>query len=198
MDMAQIRLALGGMAKDLQSLKQKYADLKESADPQALAEKLPGKRVPFKYSLDLEWTAGDENPISSSFTISQDGHFIATGLMGVSRATAGLDIGRFRPASSLDINLDGAGTFAAAAVPLDFLFEIRDQNSDRAWQNAPMPSSLLFTTNSKGLYFPVGSFLDKNTTITVIGTPTRPPDEDSVTTITFDGYKIVDPTPFRP
>jgi len=191
-----IRKQFESFHKQLAAVQKRQDEIQAIADPGLLAENMPGKRVPFMYHLEYDFAAAATAQQLARFTTSQDGHFLCLALMSSVRVPqAGANVGRWRPPSSITFNIDGTGY---GPGPMDFSFEIQDRNSDRMWQNAPTPSCYLFTAQGKPLYLTVPAFIEKNTTVSGAVTPTRQVDEACRLVLTFAGYKIIDPTPYRP
>src|SRR5262249_18422388 len=99
------------------------------------------------------------------------------------------------PPSSEEVYIRTMAQFNFANPPrpdvVDFDFEISDGNSDRMWQDKPVPSSFLYSAEGQPAYLPVPAIFQPNTTVTVYVTPVRPVTNDGLLKFTFWGYKAL-------
>jgi hypothetical protein len=127
---------------------------------------------------------------------------VALALMAAWRETSGSYAGRWTPPSSEEFWVRNAGSFNLSTAPrpdcVDFSFEISDGNSDRNWQDKPIPSSFLFSVAGQPAYLPVPGVFPQNSTVTVSVTPTRPVTASGILTVTFWGYKALGTPPSLP
>ncbi len=103
--------------------------------------------------------------------------------------------GRWMPPSSEELYIRAAASFNFANPPrpdtIDFEFEISDGNSDRNWQDKPVPSSFLYSVNGQPAFLPVPGVFQTNSTVTVSVTPIRPVTAAGLLKFTFWGYKAL-------
>jgi len=153
------------------------------------------KQQTFAYSVEIPLRQGTSGRTPGSFSVSQDGPFVALALQAAWRETSGPFAGRWLPPSSNELWLRSVATFNFAAAPrpdtCDFTFEITDGNSDRNWQDKPIPSAFLYSVNGQPAYLPVPGIFPPNSTVTVAITPIRPVSADGQLTLTFWGYKAL-------
>lgn len=206
---------IAGFQSQQVRLQEQLASLSEQArQPSAkYVEDIPGRREPFIYSIDFtfETTNATATPAaqSSTFTVSQDGPFVATGVTAVYRVTSPTtqaSFGRWRPVSSADpaFTITELGTAQGVAdAPFDFEIEISDSGSNRNIQNNPIPSHLLGRGREFWWNFDAGWFLERNSAVRAVVTPLHPIGTASTTTdyllrVSFPGYKILQPIDYKP
>lgn len=188
---AQLQADQQKLVQDLQALQQ------ASAPPQAQQPGLPAcqKQQPFSYSVEIPLPAGANSRTPGTFTTSQDGPFVALALQAAWRETQGAYAGRWLPPSSEELYLRAAATFNFANPPrpdaVDFEYEISDGNSDRNWQDKPVPSSFLYSVAGQPAVLPVPGVFGTNSTVTVAVTPIRPVTAAGILKFTFFGYKAL-------
>jgi len=166
----------------------------------ATAPQTPGlpacqKRQTFAYSVEIPLKQGSTQRTPGTFSVSQDGPFVALALQAAWRETQGAYAGRWMPPSSEELYIRAAGSFNFANPPrpdpVDFEYEITDGNSDRNWQDKPIPSSFLYSVAGQPAYLPVPGVFPTNSTVTVTVTPIRPVTADGILKFTFWGYKAL-------
>jgi|SRR5579871_1145826 len=192
--------------KDLTAfLQQLAADQKQLADDlaalqQASAPPQPGlppctKQQNFSYSVEIALKQGTTARTPGTFTTSTDGPFVALAVQCAWRETKGAYAGRWLPPSSEEAWLRAMSTFNFANPPrpdtIDFEYEVTDGNSDRNWQDKPVPSSFLYSVAGQPAFLPVPAVIAINSTVTVAVTPVRPVTEEGILKFTFWGYKAL-------
>src|SRR5437660_1481279 len=103
-----------------QDLAQALAQLQ--ADQQKLSTDLTGlqpcsKQQPFAYSVEIPLPQGANARTPGTFTVSQDGPFVALALMAAWRETQGAYAGRWLPPSSVEMYIRSVATFNFANPP---------------------------------------------------------------------------------
>ena len=162
-------------------------------------EDIPGKRVPYSYNINLTITNTTQTP--GTFTVSQDGPFLATQLLAAWRPTAGADsganagAGRWRKINSIwALASDGAGGTYRDPDTVDFEWRYSCSGSDRARQNEVLRSSVeLFSVHDRPYYLPIADFFERSTTVTVEATMLRTPLNAGILKFQFIGYKLLQP-----
>src|SRR5215831_1545573 len=154
----------------------------------------PCKKQPYWYTAEIALAQGSSARTPGTFTVSQDGPFVALALQAAWRETAGPTAGRWLPPSSEEMVIRAISQFNFVSNiprpdPVDFEYEISDGNSDRNWQDKPVPSSFLYSVGGQPAYLPVTKEFDPNTTVTVMLTPIRPVSATGILKFTFLGYK---------
>ena len=153
------------------------------------------KKQAYTYIAEIALPQGTTARTPGTFTVSQDGPFVALAVQAAWRETAGVFAGRWVPPSSTEMYIRNIGTFNFANPPrpdvVDFEWEVSDGNSDRNWQDKPVPSAFLYSTNGQPLYLPEPQIFLPNTTVTVSVTPVRPVTSAGLLKIAFWGYKAL-------
>ena len=186
----QLQTDQAQLATDLDALKQ-------ASQPPSQPPGLPAcqKQQTFAYSVEIPLAQGANSRTPGTFTVSQDGPFVALALQAAWRETQGAYAGRWLPPSSEEVYLRSVATFNFAMPPrpdvIDFEFEISDGNSDRNWQDKPIPSSFLYSVGGQPAYLPVPGVFATNSTVTVAVTPIRPVTAAGILKLTFWGYKAL-------
>ena len=188
--LAQIQSDQQRLAADLQTLQQ-------ASSPPSTQPGLPpcSKQQPFAYSVEIPLAQGATSRTPGTFTVSQDGPFVALALMAAWRETQGTYAGRWLPPSSEELYLRSVASFNFANAPrpdvIDFEWEVSDGNSDRNWQDKPIPSSFLYSVGGQPAVLPVPGVFPTNSTVTVAITPIRPVTATGMLKLTFWGYKAL-------
>jgi len=193
---ADLQRLIAQLQADQQKLQADLAALQRATQP-AGAPGLPAcqKQQTFAYTVEIPLAQSANSRTPATFTVSQDGPFVALALQAAWRETQGAYAGRWLPPSSEELYLRAVSTFNFATAPrpdvLDFTYEISDGNSDRNWQDKPIPSSFLYSVNGQPAYLPVPGIFPPNSTVTVAVTPIRPVSAAGTLHFTFWGYKAL-------
>jgi hypothetical protein len=156
------------------------------------------KKQAYSYTAEIALAQGSVARTPGTFTVSQDGPFVALAVQAAWRETSGQFAGRWLPPSSEELYIRQMAQFNFANPPrpdtVDFVWEVQDGNSDRNWQDKPVPSSFLYSVGGQPLYLPEPQMFMPNTTVTVYATPIRPVTAEGKLHITFWGYKALGST----
>jgi hypothetical protein len=153
------------------------------------------KQQPFWYSVEIPLAQGANSRTPGTFTTSQDGPFVALAMMAAWRETQGAFAGRWLPPSSEEMYIRAIASYNFTSAPrpdvVDFEFEVSDGNSDRNWQDKPIPSSFLYSVAGQPALLPVPGVFATNSTVTVAVTPIRPVTAAGILKLSFCGYKAL-------
>jgi len=148
--------------------------------------------VPRHYSILFEFSQNDSARVTDSVVIDQEGWFFCDRIWATWRPTTGNDAGRFGGISSGN-PVVLASTAGGAAEPvnlIDFLWEYQEGRSQRTRQNLPLPSDMLYRTDSDG-FPPGGDSFGPNTTVQFAITPTRAIYGDGILQIILSGVQCL-------
>ena len=192
---ADIARLVAQLQNDQAKLQQDLQALQRAASPSTPDLPACQKKQTFAYSVEIPLKQGASSRTPGTFTVSQDGPFVALALQAAWRETQGPYAGRWLPPSSEELYVRSVSSFNFATAPrpdtCDFEFEITDGNSDRNWQDKPIPSSFLYSVAGQPAYLPVPAMFPTNSTVTVSITPIRPVTADGILKFTFWGYKAL-------
>ena len=192
MNSADLSQTVARMSADLADLQRAVQSLMPS---QSGGMPPCSKKQAYTYIAEIALPQGSTGRTPGSFTVSQDGPFVALAIQAAWRETTGPFAGRWLPASSTVMYIRNIGSFNFANPPRpdvpDLEFEISDGNSDRNWQDKPVPSAFLYSTNGQPLWLPEPQVFMPNTTVTVNVTPVRPITSTGVLKLAFWGYKAL-------
>jgi hypothetical protein len=193
-DLAQM---IAQLQQDQKQLASDLTALQNAAAPPSSSPGLPActKQQPFAYSVEIPLAQGANSRTPGTFTTSQDGPFVALAIMAAWRETQGAFAGRWLPPSSEEVYIRAIASYNFSSAPrpdvVDFEYEVSDGNSDRNWQDKPVPSSFLYSVNGQPALLPVPGVFATNSTITVAVTPIRPVTAAGILKFTFWGYKAL-------
>ena len=187
--------------------------LRELEDRDVNVENLAGKRIPYKYQINIEVPQNTSSILNGTVTLSRDGPFIARRLYASFRVKSVPDggtadwVGRYLPLTSRSSfpwmnywHLTGTECYDP---PFDFEWGYSDGGSDRNRQDKYISGDVLARCDQDG-YIMVDEIFAAGTTITFTISPLRPVGAAAPWTgdtgvenfefqATFDGYKIVQP-----
>jgi hypothetical protein len=193
-DLAQM---IAQLQQDQKQLASDLTALQNAAAPPSSSPGLPActKQQPFAYSVEIPLAQGANSRTPGTFTTSQDGPFVALAIMAAWRETQGAFAGRWLPPSSEEVYIRAIASYNFSSAPrpdvVDFEYEVSDGNSDRNWQDKPVPSSFLYSVNGQPALLPVPGVFATNSTVTVAVTPIRPVTAAGILKFTFWGYKAL-------
>jgi hypothetical protein len=193
-DLAQM---IAQLQQDQKQLASDLTALQNAAAPPSSSPGLPActKQQPFAYSVEIPLAQGANSRTPGTFTTSQDGPFVALAIMAAWRETQGAFAGRWLPPSSEEVYIRAIASYNFSSAPrpdvVDFEYEVSDGNSDRNWQDKPVPSSFLYSVNGQPALLPVPGIFATNSTVTVAVTPIRPVTAAGILKFTFWGYKAL-------
>jgi hypothetical protein len=157
------------------------------------------KQQSFFYSVEIPLAQGANSRTPGTFTTSQDGPFVALAVSAAWRETQGAFAGRWIPPSSEQVYIQAIASYNFTSAPrpdvVDFEWEVSDGNSDRNWQDKPVPSSCLSSNAGQPTLLPAPGVFATNSTITVAITPVRPVTAAGILKFTFWGYKALGTPP---
>lgn len=178
-------------------------------------ENLAGKRVPYRFQIDITVPQNGAAILTGTVTVSRDGPFIARRLyvtLRIASVRAGGNndwIGRYLPISSRSTYFQQVYWKVSAALedvampPLDFEYGYSDGGSDRRREDKYIAGDILAQADESGILM-VDDIFSAGSTITFTVAPLRPvgasaPWSDATgvenfeLNAIFDGYKIVQP-----
>ena len=178
----------------LESSERKLAEMASTKERPWYIEDIPGKRVPYWANITIDIAASSTARVSGTYTVSQDGPFVATTLMAAFRPTgsSATAINRWRMPSSVEPEIEvTAGTFGNDY--LDFLWEVEDSGSNRQRQNRALPSSYLANGRVNLSELGVADFFERSSVITVYITPIRTlaTNREGTLHFTLVGFKLL-------
>jgi hypothetical protein len=191
---------IADLQQDQKQLASDLAALQQAAAPPSTPG-LPActKQQPFAYSVEIPLAQGANSRTPGTFTTSQDGPFVALAIQAAWRETQGAFAGRWLPPSSEELYIRAIASYNFTSAPrpdvVDFEWEVSDGNSDRNWQDKPIPSSFLYSVNGQPALLPVPGVFATNSTVTVAVTPIRPVTAAGILKFTFWGYKALGTPP---
>ena len=194
---ADLAAMISQLQQDQSKLAADLTALQQAASGASSSPGLPPctKQQPFAYSVEIPLAQGANSRTPGTFTTSQDGPFVALAIMAAWRETQGAFAGRWLPPSSEEMYIRAIASYNFASAPrpdvCDFEWEVSDGNSDRNWQDKPIPSSFLYSVNGQPALLPVPGVFATNSTITVAVTPIRPVTAAGILKFTFWGYKAL-------
>jgi hypothetical protein len=185
------------LQQDNQKLTADVAALQQAASCGSSQPGLPqcSKQQAFWYSVEIPLAQGANSRTPGTFTTSQDGPFVALAVSAAWRETQGAFAGRWIPPSSEQVYIQAIASYNFTSAPrpdvTDFEWEVSDGNSDRNWQDKPIPSSCLSSNAGQPTLLPAPGVFSTNSTITVAVTPIRPVTAAGILKFTFWGYKAL-------
>lgn len=185
-------------------IQQMTAIQKANADAPRWIEQIPGRRVPFWAIVDLTIAADSTSKIDGTYSVTEDGQFVVTGVGLFFKKTSGAYTGIYGYASAAGAKIGavgqqhGYGYIADSPWVISGSLKIVDRGSDRNWQNKEVASAL-FSPEAGGIYvLPVACLFGRNSTVEVSFTPgVAIPYSGSVQCV-LCGYKIVQGQSFQP
>lgn len=175
-----------------------------AADAPKWIEDIPGKRVPYIATIEINVDSGSLTRQEGQYPVTQDGPFVTTGMAMFWTRTSGAYQGYWMPATTFGLKMAHAemglgfgGLFDNPCVAT-FDVEIADSGSDRNWQNIAFASAL-FNPESGGIYmWPTAYMFATNSVARVYVTPTVAPTTDGTVAVLLLGYKIVQGVAYQP
>jgi hypothetical protein len=191
--------------KDLHSIVDELKGIVEvAADAPKWIEDIPGKRVPFIASIEINIDSGTTTRVEGQYPVTQDGPFVTTGMAMFWTRTSGAYQGYWMPATTYGMRMAmssqqlGYGGLFDNPCVASFDVEVSDSGSDRNWQNISFASAL-FNPESGGIYmWPTAYMFATNSVARVYVTPTVAPDTDGTVAVLLLGYKIVQGVAYQP
>jgi hypothetical protein len=187
-------------------LNQLLALQKASVDAPKWIEQIPGRRVPFWGIIDLTISADSTAKVDGTYSVTEDGPFVVTGVALFFKKTSGSYAGIYGYANAAGSRIASGSTGMQHGYQyltdqpwvISGSLQIADRGSDRNWQNKEV-SSALFSPEAGGVYvLPTACLFDRNSVIEVGFTPgVSIPYSGSVQCVLL-GYKIVQGQNYQP
>lgn len=187
-----------------QVIDQLMALQKAAADAPKWIEQIPGRRLDFKAPINLNIAANSNSKVEGTYSVSEDGPFVVTGVAGYFKKTEGSYAHVWGPISTLDARIATTGQQHGYQNLFDQPhlisgdISITDRGSDRKWESSDV-SSALYSPQGGGAYvLPIACLFSRNSVIEVGFTPNPAVPYSGVVQMILLGYKIVQGATFQP
>lgn len=192
------------MKTQQQAIDQLMALQKASADSPKWIEQIPGRRVSFIAPINLTVEADSTSKVEGTYTVSEDGPFVVTGVAAFFKKTSGAYQNIWGYASAADARIAEVGQQHGYG----YLFDqpqvcsgdigITDRGSDRKWESADVASALYSPQGGGAYILPIGVLFGRQSVIEVGFTPNPAIPYSGVVQIVLLGYKIVQGATYQP
>ena len=190
-----------GLEKGLDEMR---SMLRAVSDAPKWIEEIPGRRVPYFATIDINIAASSTSRAEGTYTISTDGPFACIGVAMFWQRTAAPYNGMWAPATTVEAKIAHSSQQLGFNLLFDsplmgsFDVEIAESGSDRNWQNNAF-SSALFSPSQGGVYvLPIANLFGRSAVATVKVTPTVAQTVAGKVQVILLGYKIVQGDTYQP